>query len=206
MDPDPTPLPSFKALVDDGKPPSLWSRLKWRVEESIILNLPRPVYRSWYRLSQWWHANITCRLWPRQAWLTKQVSKTWTDKVNLVPSLLYALVIHFVEEEKCFEVNDWAASGSAEQEDQLREVYQWAKTGRAAMEEQLQASYPPLSPIRWKPVEGEGFEGYVEMVTDSNEEPYHICYAEVNRLEALIEETDTKHLTTIVKCRGMMWT
>lgn len=37
---------------------------------------------------------------PRQKWLTKHIPNTWKDKPELVQDILFACLIHFVEEEK----------------------------------------------------------------------------------------------------------
>lgn len=185
----------FKSIIDDGKPPSLWDRFKWWSNEEVFLRLPRSMRRVWYYFSHWWYSNVSCRLWPRQRWLTRQIPREWEDKSELVRTLLYALVINLVEEERCFEVTDWAASGLVEQEVQLRTVYIWAKTGRAIMEKQLEAAYGSVKPLA----------GWLEETMNGVDEVFRTHYDEIHRLETLIEETDTKHLIAIVKFRELMW-
>lgn len=36
---------------------------------------------------------------PKQRWLTKQIPRYWVDKCDLIPEMLFAAVIHFVQEE-----------------------------------------------------------------------------------------------------------
>lgn len=37
---------------------------------------------------------------PQQKWLTQKIPRTWTDKCDLIPTVLSACVIHFVEKEE----------------------------------------------------------------------------------------------------------
>jgi len=154
----------------------------------------------------WAWADVRAFFNPRQKWLTKQIPKTWCDKTELVPLVLFAILIDFVESEKgCDQLNvDWSediAKGYVTPEyvdsvkriySELLEVYHYAKTGRAALQKALDESYPEIditSKTPWK-----------------TEQPYEIAYAETNRLEKLIEEKDQWAMTTIIKHVGVLWT
>lgn len=212
MDTPPTQEPSDDALflhgckaltLPDG-PPSRWTRFCLWLSDDVFYALPASVRHSWYTLSRHWHDQITCRLFPRQRWLTKQIPRTWCDKTGLIPLVLYSAVIHLVEAEgeDCFTVTDWPGSGLAEQEKQLREVYAWAKVGRAAFQARIEAAHPPLSSL------GDDSTSLADWLANINrEDPARdAAYKEVWRLEAEMEAIDTKHLTTIISLRQCLWT
>jgi hypothetical protein len=49
-------------------------------------------YKVWYPLCAWFN--------PRQKWLTKLISNQWMDKPELIKDILFACLVHYVEEEK----------------------------------------------------------------------------------------------------------
>lgn len=168
-----------------------WWSFCWWWSDHVWSQLPLWVRRPFWRVSRWWHSQVTCRLNPRQRWLTRQVPRDWCDVVQLTPLLLYAMVIHYCDPsgEDAFNrivIEEPIAS-------QLREVWHWAATGRAAVQAQLEASYPEL------PRTPKGLFDWEAFSTAD------LDYSEVNRLEALIEETDTRHLTWIVQSRAFLW-
>jgi hypothetical protein len=144
-----------------------------------------------------WKRNVTAFFRPRQRWLTKIIPNTWADKPWLIPEILYASVIHFVEEngEDCFNVTDWPGSGLAEQEKQLREVYEWAKTGRKKFQDRINAAHPVFEPCKTDD----------ELVTWLNAD-HRSQYEEVWRLEKEFDEIDKKHLHTIIDLLPHLWT
>ena len=122
---------------------------------------------------------------PRQKWLTKQIPNDWQDKVSLITDINFAMVIHFIEGEECFENTDYHASGNhhAKFADELRECYAYIKTERPELVKQHGDSYPHV------------YTG-----------DYYVDYYHTNRLEKLIDDNDTKWLTWIVKNRKYFWT
>lgn len=123
---------------------------------------------------------------PRQKWLKKQIPDSWCDKVTLVRDLNFAMVVHFIEGEKCFEYTDYSNSGEnhAKFARELMECYLYIKTRRPELEKQFWDSYPS---------------------DDEYTGDYYKDYAETNRLEKELEEQDTKWLTWIVTNRGFLW-
>jgi hypothetical protein len=124
---------------------------------------------------------------PRQKWLTKKIPNSWCDKVTLVPDVNFAMIVHFVEGEKCFENTDYELSseGHVKFARELIECYLYIKVRRPALDKQYWNSFP----------EDEEYTG-----------DYYKDYAETNRLEKELEEQDTKWLTWIVTNRGYLWT
>lgn len=131
--------------------------------------------------------SLKYKLNPRQKWLTKQIPNSWCDKVTLVRDVNFAMVVHFIEGEKCFENTDYVGSGESHAKfaRELMECYSYIKTRR-----------PMLDKMHWDAYPNE------ENMTGE----YHKDYAEVNRLEKEIEDQDTKWLTWIVTNRGFLWT
>jgi hypothetical protein len=124
---------------------------------------------------------------PRQKWLTKQIPNHWSDKTHLIPELNFAMIVHFVEGEKCFDNTDYEASGEAHAKfaRELMECYLYIKTRRPNLQKQHENSYPN---------------------EDTRTGDYSVDYAETNRLEKLLDDEDTKWLTWIVKNRNFLWT
>jgi hypothetical protein len=108
------------------------------------------------------------------------------DKVNLIPDLNFAMVVHFVEGEEALDVTDW--DGTSEKHSQfakeLKECYDYIKVRRPALQEQLDNSYPNE-----------------ETMTGD----YNVDYAEHTRLEVLLNKEDTKYLVWIVTNRDYFW-
>jgi len=57
-----------------------------------IFNLFFWKWSVWYPLCAWFN--------PRQKWLTKLISNQWMDKPELIKDILFACLVHYVEEEK----------------------------------------------------------------------------------------------------------
>lgn len=149
---------------------------------------------------------ISTFFFPRQRWLTKAIPRTWCDKTELIPLLLFTCLIDFVEKEKGTEQLhvDWTEDlekGYVTQEyvdsvnriySELEEAYRYAKTGRKELLDALNKSYPEIN--------------FSKTGTFSTEQPYHIAYAETNRLEKLIEDKDYWAMNIIIKHVGVLWT
>lgn len=152
---------------------SRWTRFKWWADDLIP-----------YELQRFWYEQVSSRIWPRQAWLTRQVPRTYAESDQLIEDLLYAILIGFVETEKGL---DGAWTDRGVQKAQLREAYEWAKTGRAAFRVRIRAAYPTLDLDAW-------LNG--------------ACYdcREAFQLEEEFAAIDTRHLTTIVALRQHLWT
>ena len=124
---------------------------------------------------------------PRQKWLTKQIPNEWNDKVSLIRDINFAMIVHFVEGEKCYEHTDYENSGGGHPKfaKELMECYLYIKTRRPMLDKMYWESFP----------DDENYTG-----------DYLVDYAETNRLEKEIEDNDTKWLTWIVTNRGYLWT
>ena len=146
-------------------------------ETGFTLRVRFDNFRQWVRNT----------LKPRQRWLTKQISNGWTDKTTLIPDLNFAMVVHFVEGENCFDHTDYAASGEVHDvfAKELRECYDYIKNVRPKLQHGIDNSYPDE-----------------ETMTGN----YYVDYAEHIKFETELNQTDTKWLVWIVTNRDFFWT
>ena len=131
--------------------------------------------------------SIKHTIFPRQRWLTKQISSDWQDKRTLIVDVLYMMVVHYIEQEKVFDnivLDDTDEHIKFSQE--LIECYKWIKHGRKELEIRIDKELTSAS--------------------ESKKSEYHEKYGELNKLEAQLEETDTEFCNWIVNNRQLMWT
>jgi hypothetical protein len=103
------------------------------------------LFSRYFWSNQWY--KITAFFKPRQKWLTKHIPNVWQDKPELIQDILFACLIHYVEEEKglrdvSFYEQD-LKDGHLSQEyydhsvainNDLREVYNYIKVERPVLE------------------------------------------------------------------------
>lgn len=157
---------------------------------------------------------------PRQKWLTKTIPNTWCDKTALIPHLLFTCLVHYVEgEEGLHDSYDYAedlekgyvsqqyVDSVLETDRELREVYNYIKTERQELELSLEASYPkPKDPNEDIFVKTSDIVFQMKSCEELYGLSYTEAYAEVRRLEGLIEEKDAWAMNTIIKHYQKMWT
>ena len=56
------------------------------------------LFSRYFWNNQWY--KITAFFNPRQKWLTKHIPNTWQDKPELIQDILFACLVHYVEEEE----------------------------------------------------------------------------------------------------------
>lgn len=133
---------------------------------------------------------------PRQRWLMKNVSNHWCDKVELIPIVLFEILVNFVEEEMGIVSWDWQeevnlgytsqeyADKVKQVEKEIYDVYNYIKVTRPKLQKALDNSYPPI-----------GTEG-----------SYKELYAETCSLETKLEDLDEWAMNSIIKNRQYLWT
>ena len=161
----------------------------------------------------------------QQRWLTKAIPRTYCDKVELVPCVLFAILVDFVEKEKGLSQLDvdWTqdlADGHVSQAyidatnaryGELRDAYNYIKTERDALQSAYDNSYPVLLPGVSDMFEDATVDatGNKSSQMKTCEELYGVsytqAYAETNRLEALLEERDHVDMMTIVRHVKSIW-
>lgn len=162
----------------------------------------------------------------RQRWLTRAIPRTYCDKVELVPCVLFAILVDFVEKEKGLSQLDvdWTqdlADGHVSQAyidatnakyGELRDAYNYIKTERDALQSAYDNSYPVLllgvsDMFEDTAVDASGNKSSrMKTCEELYGVSYSEAYAETNRLEALLEESDQAAMMTIVRHVKSLWT
>lgn len=162
---------------------------------------------------------IKCFINPRQEWLTDVIPDTHCDKVELIPTILFKCLEHYVEVEM---KNDWThdigytyeeelALGYVTQEyvdrvmkidKDLLKAYKWIKEGRVKLKQKIDDAYPPSKSISdmFTKLEDGNYSMNPLTVKESN------CYAEVTRLENILSKKDIQVMKIIVKHHQSLWT
>lgn len=163
-----------------------------------------------YHVRYWWgiyhirQAYIAVRdlFFPRQAWAVKGMYHGWCDKPELIEEFLYRCIVNYVEEEKCFEYNDWSNGYTYKEcEKFIRECYEWITIRRPELCRQIQQiisdAYDSVAFESWLKKGGE-YTG--------NKKTYDEIYPNLDKLEKELDEADQKYLTGIVKWHKYFWT
>jgi len=169
----------FLGKKEDREAIDTFLKYKFPIQYYFRNNLYYKVWRGYDKLCY--------ALNPRQKWLVKQIPNEWTDKVTLIRDINFAMVVHFVDGEKCFEYTDYVNSGDhhAKFARELLECYWYIKNRRPDLEKQYWDAYPK---------DGEYTGDYIK------------DYAEVNRLEKELDDQDTRWLSWIANNRKYFWT
>ena len=162
---------------------------------------------------------IKCLFNPRQEWLTDVIPDTHCDKVELIPTILFKCLEHYVEVEL---KNDWSHELGYTYEEELKlgyvnqeyvdrvmkidkdlfEAYRWIKWGRVELKQKIDDAYPPSKSISDMFTKRE--DGNYSMTPLSVKESN--CYAEVTRLEIILSDKDIEAMQIIVKHHNSLWT
>lgn len=140
---------------------------------------------------------------PRQKWLTKVIPNHWCDKTELVPLLLFTILIDFVEKENGLDqlTVDWDSERTFVSQEyidavmtnygELKDAYYYVKHERPNLQKAHLDSYPDIDLSNGR---------------FSTKEPYEVAYRENNRLEKELQDKDMKAMMTIVKHYEILWT
>lgn len=139
----------------------------------------------WIRLKELKY-RIQCFFFPKHPEIRKAIPRTWTDISNLVVDLNFAMILSFKKEADESWV-DW--NGTEEHrkfKNWLDAAADWIQKTRPELEKQRDNSYPPPAELKGK--------------------SYDELYGEVNRVEKLINDTDTTIIKQMIEYRDYMWT
>jgi hypothetical protein len=163
---------------------NIW--LKWLMfKKDLSLYIPYQIRESWYKFK--------CFFKPKNKKYRAAIPNTWVDVCALIEDVNFAFVKGFYEDEYKNGIVDWEASGEqcSKFAKWLEKAYKYITVERPQLQKDLDAAYPPLS---------------LKRLTEVNRNTYEQEYAEVHRLESLINKNDTKILTEIIKYRQYFWT
>lgn len=149
-----------------------------RLEFSII----------WRRIKDFKY-KIKCFFFPYHQELRKAIPNTWADVSSLVVDLNFAMILSFKKEADASWV-DWDGTEEHRKfKNWLDSSVKWIQEGRLNLEKLRDNAYPPYPlPDRMK---------------DWN---YERLYSEVNRIEKLINDTDSNIIKQMIDYRDYMWT
>lgn len=163
---------------------NIW--LKWLMfKKDLSLYIPYKVREKWYEFK--------CFFNPKNKKYRAAIPNTWVDVCVLIEDVNFAFIKGFYEDEYKSGIVDWEASGDgcSKFAKWLEKAYHYVTVERPQLQKDLDAAYPPLTAKR---------------LTEVNRNTYEQDYAEVHRIETLINKNDTKILTEVVKYRQYFWT
>lgn len=181
-------------------------KLDWRqhLDNFWYERIPENIRMKGYALRRaYWKIHDLVQ--PKQRWLTKNIPNNWQDKVTLIPDILFDCIIHFVEQEKCFEQVDYEWSEEHRKfGEELRACYVWAK-GREETQARIWKTMPKsersFDEMFEKMDDGSGNYEYIPDETKSYDE----LYGEHNRLTKEFEDTDIVWMRWIVENHQDLW-
>jgi hypothetical protein len=170
----------------------------------------------------WWDLKykVQCFFHPKQEWLTNVIPDTYCDKFELIPRMLFACLVNYVEaERKQYFIHEIGYDWSEELKDghvsqdyvdehmkidkELMKAYNWIKNGRVKLDEQIDAAYPPSEPLETLFTESKSDDGHYTLTVSPERAE---CYKEVSRLEAIKLKKDKDCMRTIIKHHHRLWT
>jgi hypothetical protein len=144
---------------------------------------------------------------PQNQRIRKAIPRTWVDVTELVVTVNFEMIKSFYEDEYKADIVDWEATEKhSEFAKWLEEAYEYVTKIRPQLEIDLQNAYPPSKPIEEMFERIPQEDGTTRIYMKDDGIPYEVKYKEVNRIEKLIEDTDTEILTEFVKRRNYFWT
>ena len=131
---------------------------------------------------------IKCFLKPYHSDIRKAIPRKWADVSNLIVDVNFAMILSFKNEadESCV---DWDYGDHRKFKNWLDAAAKWIQEDRPAIQKQRDDAYPP-HPLP-------------DHMRNWN---YEQLYGEVNKLEKIIDETDSAIIKQMVDYRDYMWT
>jgi hypothetical protein len=144
---------------------------------------------------------------PQNQRIRKFIPRTYKDISHLMVDVNFEFIREFYEDEYKADIVDWEATEHhSEFAKWLESAYTYITKERPQLEINLSNAYPPFKGFdeMFKPSITKDGKKMYELADDGI--PYEVKYKEVNRIEQLIEDTDTEILTEFVKRRNYFWT
>jgi hypothetical protein len=153
-----------------------------------IEDIEYKLYRKWRSLRY----KVKTFFVPENAMIRKAVPKRYADTTSIILDVNFATILQFKKEADESMVDWQAHEEHAEFKAWLNTACVWINEGRANLEKEKDKAYPSRNiSVLLKP---------------STIEEYQDMYKEVNRLEALIDQTDENILIQMIKFRSYFWT
>ena len=139
--------------------------------------------------------------------IRKAIPKQWSDISHLIIEVNFEFIKAFYEEEYKADIVDWNATEQHKEfAEWLEKAYNYITKERPSLENDMNKAYPPSRSLEemFTPTTDEQGRRMFTMVDDGI--PYEVKYAEVNRIEKLINDKDTETLNELIKRRDYFWT
>ena len=160
-----------------------------------------------YKWNMWYYDKLKPIFKPKNSRLRKAIPRQWCDITSLIVDVNFEFIKAFYEDEYIDGMVDWTATEHHHEFAKwLEESYLYITKERLFLQNEKDEAYPKSSSI------DKMFESFVDedgrkmFKMKDDGVPYDVKYAEVNRLERLIDEKDTEILTQLIKRRDYFWT
>jgi hypothetical protein len=187
------------------KPPNFFSKFKIFILDKF------GVWDLWdifpYRWNMWYYDKLEPIFKPKNSRLRKAIPRQWRDVSSLIVDVNFEFIKAFYEDEYVDGVVDWTATEHHQEFSKwLEQSYSYITNERLFLQNELDKSYPKMTSIQdmFESIVDENGRKMYKMKDDGI--PYDVKYADVNRLEKLIEEKDTEILIQLIKRREYFWT
>jgi hypothetical protein len=189
-------------------------------EQTFFLKIKKYIYQKYNVWDVWdlvpyswrmtYYDKIKPIFLPQNNRLRKAIPRVWADTTHLLVHINFEMIKIFYEEEYLSGLIDWESDDNHKEFSQwLEEAYRYITVVRPQLEINLADAYPTVGSLdewfkKFEPVTRDGKKFYVYKNEDDT--PYEIKYAEVIKLEKLIEDNDTKFITEAIQKRSFFWT
>lgn len=145
---------------------------------------------------------------PKNKRLRKFIPRKYADISSLIVDINFELIRSFYEDEYLKSSVDWNFDKKHKNFAKwLEDAYDYITIKRKKLEIDLENAYPPFDIKEWKEsFEETEIDGKKMYRMKNDGVPYDVKYAEVNRIESLIEKEDTEILIELIKKRDFFWT
>lgn len=145
-----------------------------------------------------WHSKIWARLFnDRQKYLRKVIPYTWCDKPELFTEIVFAMLVNYVEGERCFEIIDFDHHESDKEiKKYIIESYDIIKIQIPKLKEQESRAYNNIK-LRKVEAKNQDIQGM---------DLYNFIYKEVHDIENTIQQKEEFVLQGFLKHRQSLWT
>ena len=142
--------------------------------------------------SDFWYKQVSCRIHPRNKWLTKQIPRTWEDKDVLLEIVVLECLKHYCDKngEDCFNT----ICDDTEFMKQAKYYYDLTTQKLVELQKELDVEWEKI-PLR-----------EISDIEKTTMDDYNQLYGKINKLEDEIENFKTEIMVWIVKNRSYMWT
>jgi hypothetical protein len=158
-----------------------------------------------YKWKFFYWENVKPFFKPQHQRLRKFIPKTWCDTSKLIVDLNFEMIKVFYEDEYLKGYVDWEYDEKHQNfSNWLKNTYQYITKERPKLEDDLVDAYPKNN---WKDMlQKIEVDGKVSFELKNDGIPYEVKYADVIRIEKMIDDTDEKILKEMIEYRCFFWT